>query len=186
MKDEQIIEWFWLRNEEALAQTDAQYGTYCYTIAYQILGNHDDADECVNDTYQRAWMAIPPAKPQNLRTYLGKITRHLAFDRYKRMHTHKRGEGQLPMILEELSECVSGETEHDPVADKLVLKDCIDRFLKTLSPTKRQLFMRRYWYGDSIAELAVTFHKSENDVYVTLCRLRAALKIMLEKEGMGL
>ncbi len=185
MQDSDIVALFFERDETAIAQVDVQYGGYCRTIARRILQNDADADECVNDTYQRAWDAIPPAKPANLRTYLGKIARHLAFDRYKSLHADKRGSGELPLVLDELSECLSGGDDSARLTESIVLKDCLEHFLKALPPQKRFIFLRRYWYADAIKDIADALGKTENDVSVTLSRLRSSLKTTLEKEGIA-
>lgn len=186
MQDREIVGLFWDRDEQAIVHAAARYGGYCRTIASRILQNEADVEECVNDTYRHAWDAIPPAKPQNLRTYLGAIARHLAFDRYKAGRADKRGGGELPLVLDELSECLSCGDETEKTTEAILLKDCLERFLYTLSKQNRYIFLRRYWYADSIKDIADALGKSENTVSVTLWRLRSSLKSMLQKEGIDL
>jgi len=186
MKDSELLALYTQRDETAITHTADIYGRYCYAVAHRILNNSDDAEECVNDTYLHAWNAIPPAAPTNLKAFLATITRHLAFDRYKARTADKRGGGDIPLILDELSECLSAGDEGDRVTDLLLLKDCLTRFLSGLPATKRWIFLRRYWYADPVKEIAKALHKSENEVSVTLSRLRSQLKALLKKEGVCL
>lgn len=183
MEDQKIIALFWDRSENAISETENKYGRYCHYIAQNILQNEEDAAECVNDTYLRAWNAIPPKRPNNLRTFLGKITRNLALNRYAQRSAEKRGAGQMPQILEELHECV-GNGSADQILDQIVLKQLLDQFLTTLRPETRKIFVRRYWYMSSIAEIAADLHISQSKVTVSLCRTRQKLAGFLEKEGM--
>lgn len=185
MTDSDILALYNERDETAITHTAEVYGGYCRAIAMQILQDAADAEECINDTYLRAWNAIPPAAPENLRAYLGKITRHLAFDTYKKRTADKRGGGQLPLILDELSECLPSGDEPAYITDRLLMNDCLNQFLSGLSTAKRYMFLRRYWYADTVEEIAKAIHCSENSVYVTLSRLRKQLRVILEKEGMN-
>ncbi len=183
MEDERIVELFWQRDETAIEQTAETYGAYCRSIADQILGDPEDAEECVNDTWLRAWQSIPPARPARLRLYLGRIARNLAFDRYKLNTAKKRGGSSLPLVLEELEECIPGNTSVDQLIDARALSACISDFLRQQSPRDRRIFLKRYFYAASVGEIAKTYHLRESNVSVILSRLRKKLQSHLEKEG---
>ncbi len=186
MEDERIVGLFWERNEQALAESEAKYGAYCHAIARNILASREDAEECVNDTWLRAWNAMPPQRPAVLAAFLGKITRNLSFDRYRKLHREKRGGGEISLVLDELEECIPGG--EDPEA-QLQLKELtaeIARFLSTLSREKRTMFLLRYWYAESIAEIARRLAMSENNVSVSLNRIRTKLRDHLAKGGYDL
>ena len=184
MDDSKIIALYMARSEQAISETSEKYGGYCYSIAYRILQSREDAQECVNDTYLRAWNAIPPNHPKQLQTYLGKITRNLALNRWQMLSAQKRDAGQTVQILDELLECLpAGE---DTALDKLLLKDVLDRFLGTLPVQTRKMFVRRYWYMSPVKEIAEEYGLSESKVTVTLFRTRKKLKSVLEKEGIDL
>ena len=183
MEDAGIIELYWLRNEQAVTESSIKYGAYCHAISYNILHSLPDAEECVNDTWMRAWNAMPPGRPSVLQIFLGKITRNLSFDRYKKSRRKKRGGGETDLVLDELSEIVSGR--EDPV-DQVLRKELaaeIDRFLSSLPERKRQLFILRYWYVCSTAEIAGQTGMSENNVSVSLGRIRAGLREYLTERG---
>ena len=183
MEDERIVSLYWDRNEQAISETAAKYGAYCHTVAMNILGDRGDAEECVNDTWLQAWKAMPPHRPGRLAVFLGKITRNLAFDRYKALHRDKRGSGQMNLVLEELEECVSGQSDPESQLAGKELAEEIDRFLKTLPKEKRYLVILRYWNAESIPALAKRFAMSENNVSVTLNRIRKKLKAHLDRAG---
>ena len=179
MDDKQIIELYFARSEAAIGESEKKYGVYCRTIAGNILTNRADAEECVSDTWLRAWDSIPPTRPERLGAFLGRITRNLALDRL-------RAEKRKCPIREELGECL---TQGDPTAsmvDRVVLTQVLDRFLEGLPPKKRRLFLRRYWYFASVQELARDFGMSQSSVKMTLLRLRRELKEQLEQEGIEL
>ena len=183
MDDEKIVQLYFARNEQATQETANKYGNYCNSIAKNILGNNEDAKECVNDTYLNAWNSIPPHRPKTLSTFLGKIVRNLAFNRYKRNRAEKRGGGELPLVLDELAECVSGK---DSVEDKYVRKELISTindFLATLSENKRNIFIRRYWYTESILELAKSYNMESTAVSMMLNRIRVKLHNYLIERG---
>ena len=183
MEDEKIVSLYWDRNEQAIAESAEKYGAYCHTVAWNILANREDAEECVNDTWLRAWAAMPPHRPAVLSAFFGKITRNLSFDRYKKLHREKRGGGQMDLVLEELSECVSGRSDPEAEWQARELTAEIGRFLAALPQEKRYLFILRYWYAESIPELAKRFSASENSVSVSLNRLRKKLKAHLLERG---
>lgn len=186
MKDYDIIRLFFARDEKAIQAVSEKYGNYCGAIAGNILNNREDTEECVNDTYLKAWNSIPPHKPLRLRTYLGKITRNLAFDLYKKRTAKKRGGGELLTVLDELGECVAGENDLQKEFDRIELEDAINSFLGTLPEEKCALFVRRYWYAESIPEIAERYGMSTNNVSVTLNRLRKQLKNYLAERGFEL
>lgn len=182
MDDSQIVALYWSRSENAIAESERQYGKYCYAIANGILRCHEDSEECVNDTWLHAWGAMPPHKPSRLSTFLGKITRNLALHRVEKAQTEKRGAGQVPLALEELSECIPAQ-ERDSVVDEMALAQILDRFLGTLPEKTRRMFMQRYWYLRSIREIAQEMGVGESHVKVTLHRTREKLRTVLEQEG---
>lgn len=186
MDDKKIVQMYWDRNQEAITLTDKKYGKYCTSIARNILECKEDAEECVNDTYLNAWNAMPPHKPSVLAAFLGKITRNLSFNRVKYKHAEKRGGGQVPLVLEELGECVSGCDNVEQEIDRRELVECINAFLKKLSPEKRTMFVRRYWYFDSVTEIAERLKLSENTVSVNLNRIRHKLRDYLLERGFEL
>lgn len=186
MDDEKIIELYWERSEKAVSETAKKYGKYCRYIAFNILQSDEDSEECVNDTYLKAWNAIPPRRPEKLRTFLGKITRNLSLNRYEKRYAEKRGHGQIPMLLDELEECIPDSRSTDNVIDDIALRDLLNRFLGSLTPKARKVFVRRYWYMCSVKEIAKEYHMSENDISVTLFRTREKLKTLLKKEGISL
>lgn len=183
MDDESIVQLYWDRNESAISESSKKYGAYCASIAHNILPNMADAEECVNDTWFHAWSAMPPHRPSILATFLGKITRNLSFDRYKKLHREKRGGNNIDAALDELAECVSGVDDTERRWEEKELKEEINRFLSSLSEDKRYIFILRYWYVDSIAEIAKRMDISENNVSVTLSRIRTKLRARLIERG---
>ena len=191
MEDKQIVDLYWERDERAISESDAKYGAFCARIAMNILDNAQDAEECVNDTYLRAWNAIPPNRPTKLGAFLGKITRNLSLDRYKAKKTAKRGNSLFLVSLDELSECVpDGSTGFgsgfDDETEARLIGECINRFLHKLSGEARDVFICRYFYSDSIGEIARRFGLSESKVKSMLHRARGKLKKSLESEGIRL
>ena len=186
MDDAKIVQLYWDRNEQAIPATADKYGRYCTSIANNILGNNEDAEECVNDTYLNAWNSMPPHRPRILSTFLGKITRNLSFNRYRRNTANKRGGGELPVVLEELSDLVSGKDDVGQAFDQKELTKAIDTFLDRLSPKKRSIFVSRYWYTDSISEIAVRHGMNDGAISMTLNRLRLKLHNYLLERGFEL
>lgn len=186
MDDKQLIDLYFERSETAVSETQKKYGRYCHYIAYNILRCDADAEECVNDAYIKIWNAIPPMHPDNLSAFLGKITRNIALNRYAKYNAEKRGKGQTAFALEELQECLPEATDGTDIADELALKDALNRFLWSLLPKTRTIFMRRYWYMSSIKEIAADYSLSENNVKMILFRTRGRLKKFLEKEGINI
>ncbi len=183
MEDATIVQLYWDRNPDAIVHTADKYGTYCRAIAINILGSHEDAEECVNDTYMSAWRAMPPHRPVILSTFLGKLTRNLSFNRYKRIHADKRGGSQIPLVLDELAECVSSASHVEQSMEYQELVRALDAYLNTLSTEKRVMFVRRYWYNDSMAQIALRMGKKEKTVSKALERIRQQLRDYLEERG---
>lgn len=186
MNDKDIIQLYLDRDQRALSATAKKYGKYCTSIAKNILGNNEDAEECVNDTYLNTWNSIPPNRPTILSAFLGKITRNLAFNKYKHNHVKKRGNGEIAVALDELSECVSGLDDVEQEIDRRELVETINSFLDTLAPEKRNIFICRYWYSDSISSIAKRYEMTEGNVSTTLNRLRLKLKEYLSERGFKL
>lgn len=186
MDDSKIVELYWNRREDAITETDAKYGRYCNSIAYRILYNSRDAEECVNDTYMRAWYAIPPHRPARLSVFLGKITRNLSLNRYKEKHTEKRGGGQIEIVLDELQEVVCARSDMENFVDETVLTEALNVFLSGLPQANRVIFVKRYWYMYPIKAIAKDMSMKESYVTTLLFRMRKELKLHLEKEGIAL
>ena len=183
MDDNAIVQLYWDRDDAAIQETSKKYGNYCHTIARNIVSDDEDASECVNDTWMAAWRSMPPHRPTVLSAFLGKITRNLALNRWKEYHRQKRGTGELCAVLDELAECVSsGETVEQEVEYKRLV-ETINAFLATLSADKRAMFVCRYWYTDSVADIAKRFGLRENTVTKSLQRTRAALRQHLQERG---
>ena len=186
MEDCDIIELYWRRDQQAVSETAEKYGGFLRGIAWNILRNHGDAEECVNDTYFRAWNAIPPDRPTAFRAWLGRITRNLALTRYRKNTAGKRGGGQTALALEELSECVSGTACTEEELENRELAELINRFLERLPQRQRTIFMRRYWHMASIGDIARAYGMTESQVTSQLFRTRKKLRELLVKEGVAL
>ncbi|MBP1572253.1 MAG: sigma-70 family RNA polymerase sigma factor [Oscillospiraceae bacterium] len=180
MDDKRIIELYWERNESAIKESRLAYGSYCATIADNILHSKEDTEECVNDTWIRAWNTIPPEKPRRLAHFLGRITRNLAIDRYRSGRSQKNGGGQISCCLDELSECIG---EENPIEDKVALREILNSFLRLLDKKNREIFLLRYWYMMPVNEIARSFDMSEGAVKMVLKRVREKLRVYLESEG---
>lgn len=186
MEDERIIDLYWARQESAIAETEKKYGGYCRSIALHILKSMEDSEECVNDTWMRAWDSMPPKRPDFLSAFLGKITRNLSISRYRMNHARKRGSGEMDLLLIELEECLpSGRSVEEEIEGKETAAS-IDRFLYGIEEESRNIFVRRYFYMDSVKEVAERFNISESKVKSQLFRMRNRLKDHLEKEGIVL
>ncbi len=183
MDDKTIISLFNQRNEDAIIATDKQYGHYCRSIALRILQNKNDAEECVNEAYMHIWEAIPPASPKNFRLFLGKIVRHIAIHIHEKQSAVKRGGGQYNLALNELLECLPTHETPETITDSIVIQDVLNRFLDTLTVNEKFIFLKRYWYLDSVSDIAKKAHTSQNNVYVILHRTRQKLRKLLEEEG---
>ena len=183
MEDLQIVQLFWDRNEEAISRAEEKYGRYCASIAANILSDWSDTEECLNDCMLKAWNSIPPAKPNSLKAYLGKIIRNLALDRVESASAVKRGGGEVPLTLDELSECVSGGDDPAAEIEGKELSESINRFLRKQDALKRKLFVRRYWYMDSLNEAAQRVGLKPSNAKTILYRMRQELAEYLKSEG---
>ena len=166
-----------------VSESSDKYGAYCSAVAGNILSDHEDVKECVNDTWLKAWNSMPPNKPSILSAFFGKITRNLSFNRYKELHREKRGGKNIDQILDELEDCISGHESPEEALLENELKDEINTFLSSLPKDKRYMFIRRYWYADTISDIADRFNMSENNVSVSLSRIRNALRSHLTGRG---
>lgn len=182
MDDKKIIKLYVARDERAVSETEKKYRPYCFTISYNILGNKESADECLNDTWLETWLVIPPEKPKVLRLFLAKITRNISLDRYRKNHAQKRGGGQLPLILDELSEVIPSGFDLEEELCYRVLVRKLNRFVSELLDEDREIFLQRYFYAVPAEELAAQQNSSANAVSVRLSRLRRDLKTALESE----
>ena len=182
MEDQGIVALFFDRSEQAIAETDKKYGAYCYAIAYNILACREDSQECVSDTYLAAWNTIPPKKPKLLNAFLGKITRHISIDRWRRLSAKKRGGGEVLLALEELGECADGESLEGVLARRELAR-ILNTFLAALPETERNVFLCRYWYMDSIEAIGKVTGFSQSKVTSMLHRTRGKLRTVLSQEG---
>ena len=182
MEDDSIIELYNRRDEEALALTRAQYGHYLGNIALRLLGDPQDAEECLNDTLLAVWERIPPEKPASLKLFAARIIRNQAISRYRRDHAKNRF-SELETLLSELDECIPAETDVEKTAENALLTELINSWLKSLDPKDRALFIRRYWHGDSVRDLAAECGIAPEKLTQRMLRLRRKLRAFLEKEG---
>ena len=183
MEDARIVALYWARSEAAIDATSEKYGNYCYSIAYNILANAEDADESVNDTYLAAWNSIPPQRPSVLSSFLGKITRRISIDKWRARSAEKRGGGEIILALDELSDCIPAIKNVEQEVEAAELGKALDRFVMALPLMERRVFIRRYWYLDPIASICQRFGFSQSKVKVMLHRTRNSLRNYLEKEG---
>ena len=185
LSDAEIVSMYHARDEQAIGESARKYGRYCHSIAYTILQNDQDAEECVNDTYVRAWESMPPHKPSRLSTYLGKLTRNLSISRHRHAHADKRWLGS-DAVYDEIAECLPDTGAPGELSEEIALRDAINSFLASLPSRTRVVFMQRYWYFCPIAAIARDMSMSESDVKVTLMRTRNRFREHLEKEGIVL
>lgn len=183
MDEKQIIALYWARSENAIAETARKYGNYCYKIAFNILSNQQDSEECVNDTYLNVWNAIPPKRPNKFSAFLGKVTRNLALKRWEKYTAEKRGGGQVVLALDELSECIPDPNRMERMVDNRYLVELLNHFLGELPTETRRIFLLRYWQLAPVKEIAAACGISESKVKMTLMRTRGKLKSYLEQEG---
>ena len=183
MEDNRIVDLYFERSEQAITETELKYGRYCHKIAYNVLYSNPDAEECVNDTYMKAWSTIPPTRPSRLSAFLGKITRNIAINRYLHDRAEKRS-APVELALDELSEVIAdGMTGEAQITDGISLRDALNDFLAASADKPRKMFVKRYWYMLSVRDIAEEMGFSESYVKVTLYRMRQRLKERLEKEG---
>lgn len=184
MTDEQILQLYFDRDQTAIAETDRKYGSYCYSIAANLLGR-EDSEECVNDTYHAAWTHIPPEIPQSLKAFLGRIVRNLSISRFRRTHARKRSSG-TDVLLSELEDCLPDTHTVEAEADSRELSRLISSWLASLSGDDRALFVLRYWHGTAVQELAKQCGCTPNALSLRIRRLRKSLKHYLEAKGVDL
>lgn len=182
MEDNAIIDLYFKRSEQAITETDTKYGSYCYSIAYNILSNREDSEESVNDTYMAAWNAIPPKHPSFLGAFLGKVTRHISIDRWRKCSAKKRGGGEIILALEELEACADVHNTESTVEQKELTR-VLNQFLASLPETQRNIFLCRYWYLDSIPVISEYSGFTQSKVTSMLHRTRGKLRKLLHEEG---
>lgn len=179
MEDVKIVDLYWARDEQAIAESDRKYGRMLSSLSFSLLNSREDAEECVNDTYIDAWGAMPDARPQFLGAFLSKITRRISIDRYRRAHREKRG--GIEGLCEELTDCIpSGDTPFDEYENGL-LSEALNSFLASLDKEKRVMFTLRYFYSKSVEEIALRMGIGESKVKTTLFRIRKSLREYLER-----
>ena len=186
MEDNAILDLYFARDEQAITETDRKYGNYCYGIANRILSNPEDCEETLSDTYYHTWNAIPPQRPNVFKLFLAKITRNLAFSRWRKLSAAKRGGGETELVLEELAGCIPGKEQIDDALNAKELAKTIGVFLDTLPQRDQAVFLRRYFYLDDNDGIAAQFGIKRSHVNVILSRTRAKLKIYLMQEGYDL
>mgnify|MGYP004711883771 FL=1 len=184
MDDNAILDLYFARSEQAISETDRKYGRYCYSIANHILSSPSDAEESVNDTYFAAWKLIPPRRPQRFGPFLGKLTRNLSIDRWRKNTAEKRGGGEMQLLLDELAECVTGAESPETDLLKKELTTSLSRFLRKVAVHDRTGFLLRYYYADTLPEIAQKAGLSANQVKYILQRTRKNLAKTLKQEGL--
>ena len=183
MQDEAIVGMYWQRDENAIQETERKYGRYLSKIAYHVLADLEDSKESVNDTYLKAWNSMPPHRPEVLSAYLGRITRQLSIDMFRGRNRKKRQASEYALSLSELEDCVSGKDATEQDVNLHLLSEAIGAYLRTLTPEARNTFVGRYYYMDSLKEVAAYFGMSESKAKSMLYRTRQGLKAYLEQEG---
>ena len=180
MDDGNIIELYFERDERAIKESEKKYRPYCASIAGNILHNREDEEECLSDTWLRAWNAIPPARPSRLSIFLGRITRNLAIDRYRKAKRERDGGGEYALCLDELSECIG---EDSFIEEQIVLKDLLESFFRSLDTEEKDIFLLRYWYVMPIEKIASRYGLSEGAVKMRLLRTRKSFKEYMQKNA---
>lgn len=184
MTDKELLALLYVKDKYALVELEKQYGAYCMSVAMNILRNRRDAEECLNDVFLCAWNSIPPAEPDDLKTYLAQLTRNAAISLWRKEHAQKRGSGHIELLLEELSDAAASDSALEKLDDTLALREAFNRFLAFLNDEQRRIFLRRYWYMHTVKEISESLRISESKVKVTLHRTRKKLKKLLEREGL--
>ena len=184
MNDIAIVNLYWARSETAISETAAKYGKYCRTISYNILASADDADECVNDTYLKAWNSMPNHRPSHLAPYLAKLTRWLSLNRLRDGNSLKRGGGEFPMVLDELAETLDSGVDTEKELEIMELNRAIQNLLDRLDKTERDVFLGRYWFAASISEIAEKSGFTESKIKSMLHRTRKKLLAQLREDGL--
>lgn len=183
MEDNKIVDLYWARSEQAIRETQSKYGRYCFSIASNILPLREDAEESVNDTYLAAWNVMPPSRPSVLSTFLGKLTRRISIDRWRSLSAGKRGGGTVDLALDELAQCIPGGNDPSAAVEARELARAVGRFLDTLPPIQRRVFLMRYFHLSRLQTIADELHISPGKVKSMLHRTRAKLRAHLQKEG---
>lgn len=183
VEDKNIVDLYWDRDENAITETASKYGKYCFSIAFNILENIEDAEECVNDSYLNAWNSMPPHRPTKLSTFVGKITRFVSLKKWRDKHAQKRRSGNVAIAYEELSECIPSNKGIDEALEAQELAKIIDTFLDTLPYAEQKVFICRYWYFDSISAISKQFGFGESKIKSMLHRTRKKLQSKLLEEG---
>lgn len=181
MEDSTIIALYNDRNELAIAETDKKYGVFCHTVARNLLQVKEDAEECVQDTYRAAWDTIPPSNPSSLRVFLGRIVRNLSISRHRKLTAQKRDSG-LTVLLSELEDCIPETETVEQAYERTLLIEIINKWLYALPPNDCALFVRRYWFGESLKKLAQATDVTEGQLATRMYTLRLQLRKLLEKE----
>lgn len=182
MDDEQIIDLYFSRSEDALKETESKYGGICMRIARNILGNELDAEECLNDTYMALWNRIPPERPKKFLAFIMRIVKNLSLNRSDYNNAGKR-KPEAELSISELGDCISDSSNTESHYDEKELREIINDFLREQTPEKRVIFIRRYWFYDQISDIAKMSGLSENNIKVTLMRLRNKLREYLSERG---
>lgn len=185
MKDNEIIALYWSRDERAISETDIKYGRFCRSIALNVLTVNEDAEECVNDTYHKAWTVIPPQKPELFRAWLGRVVRNISLNLWNRNHAQKRNSG-MEMMLSELEECIPSPASIENEIEDMELGRVISVWLRTLTDEDRMYFIIRYWNGVPLKDIAEKHGLRADKLAQKMLRLRKSLKTALEKEGITL
>lgn len=183
MDDKQIVELYFERNERAIAETEQKYGRYCFSVANNILSNEQDSEECVNDTYNKTWNAIPPQNPNNLKLFLARITRNLALDKIKQNTREKRGANNFSLALDEISEIISDGENMESELQSTEFMKTVNSFLYMIPLRDCKVFVSRYFYLESIENIAKKYGLSVANVSKILSRTRVKLREFLKKEG---
>lgn len=183
MEDSKILDLYFARDQQAVAETDRKYGAYCFTLANSILNNEQDAEEAVNDTYLKTWNTIPPHRPTVFRLFLAKITRNLSFTRWRKLSAEKRGGGEMALVLEELSGCIAAPGSVEDNLNRKELAKAIRSFLDTIPSREQDIFLRRYFFVEESETIAQRYGMKQATVLRTLSRTRTKLKHYLTQEG---
>ncbi len=180
MEDSEIVDLYWARKERAISESHIKYGRMLHSISFSLVPREGDADECLNDTYLAAWNSMPEQRPKYLGAYLSKIIRRLSVDRFRAAHAAKRN--GIEVMIDELCECIPDSSDPLQELDNRELSDALNRFLRSLDGEKRYIFVRRYFYSDSLEDIALQLSVSTAKVKSILFRTRASLRSFLEKE----
>lgn len=184
MEDREIVELYWQRSQSAIPETETKYGTYCRSISKNICGNYEDAEECVNDTYFKAWNLMPDKRPALLSVFLGGIVRNISIDRFRTNTRKKRGGGEMPAAIEELAECISSPQNVEREVEDAELKRELRRFVNTLKKDEQTVFICRYYYLAPISRIAEKTGFSQSKIKSMLSRIRSRLRVFLKEEGL--